>query len=34
VPVSSTSTLASTQRASEFYQQKKTEQKTFLTPTA
>ena len=34
VPVSSTSTLASTQRASEFYQQKKTEQKVFLTPTA
>ena len=34
VPVSSTSTLASTQQASEFYQHKKTEQKTFLTPTA
>ncbi|HEU5485759.1 MAG TPA: 3D-(3,5/4)-trihydroxycyclohexane-1,2-dione acylhydrolase (decyclizing), partial [Microlunatus sp.] len=33
VPVSSTSTLESTQRASEFYQQKKTEQKAFLTPT-
>ena len=32
VPVSSTSTLASTQRASEFYQGKKTEQKKFLRP--
>jgi 3D-(3,5/4)-trihydroxycyclohexane-1,2-dione acylhydrolase (decyclizing) len=34
VPVSATSTLASTRQASEFYQQKKTEQKTFLTPSA
>jgi 3D-(3,5/4)-trihydroxycyclohexane-1,2-dione acylhydrolase (decyclizing) len=34
VPVSSTSTLSSTQQASEFYQGKKNEQKPFLTPTA
>ena len=34
VPVSSTSTLASTQQASEFYQGKKNEQRPFLTPTA
>jgi len=34
VPVSSTSTLTSTQQASEFYQGKKNEQKPFLTPTA
>ena len=34
VPVSSTSTLSSTQQASEFYQGKKNEQRQFLTPTA
>jgi 3D-(3,5/4)-trihydroxycyclohexane-1,2-dione acylhydrolase (decyclizing) len=33
VPVSSTSTLESTQQASEFYQSKKNEQKSFLRPT-
>ena len=34
VPVSQTSTLASTQQASEFYQSKKTEQRAYLSPTA